>query len=151
MKNLLSLLTARRVMWVKLQLEALWDHCKTEADIKKALANLPNDLNGTYERCLTRIAGQDKDIASKILRWVCVAAKPFKINQLREALAINTENGCLTRENLLPEQLVLKCCSNILIRNYDDQVLLAHYSVRQFLVNRQADVQVFPSRFELSN
>jgi len=136
---------------VKLQLEALWDVCSTDADIKEALANLPKDLNETYERCLARIAGQYKDIASKVLGWVCVAAKPFKINQLREALAINTENGCLIRENLLPEQLVLKCCSNLLIQNSDNQVLLAHYSVRQFLVNRQIDVQVFSSRFELSS
>jgi ankyrin repeat protein len=135
---------------VSLQLEALWDECSTDADIRKALANLPRDLSETYDRCLTRISRQHSRFAQKILRWLCGAIRPLKIDQLREALAIDADTGCLDRENMPSAQELLKCCSNLITRDHSGQVLLIHHSVRQFLEDRKADARLFPTGFELN-
>ena len=133
---------------MSLQLEALWDDCFTDADIRKALANLPKDLGETYARCLTKKGVQQSRFAPKILRWVCAAVEPFKIDQLREALAIDPKTGCLCRDELPSAQEVLKCCSNLITQNNNDQVLLAHHSVRQFLESQPADAQLLSNGFE---
>jgi ankyrin repeat protein len=135
---------------VSLQLEALWDECYTDADIQNALANMPKDLSETYDRCLTRISRQHNRFAQKILPWVCVAIRPFKVSQLREALATDCVTGCLNQDNMPSVQELLKCCSNLIIRDCNDQVLLAHYSVRQFLEDRTLDARLFPTGLELS-
>lgn len=41
--------------------------------------------------------------------------------------------GSLERDNIPLIQDVLKCCSSLVVRDENDQVLLAHHSVRQFL------------------
>jgi hypothetical protein len=135
---------------VSLQLEALWDECYTDADIQNALANMPKDLREIYDRCLTRINRQDNRFAQKILPWVCVAIRPFTVSQLREALAINSVTGCIDQDNMPSVQELLKCCSNLITRDCNDQVLLAHYSVRQFLEDRTHDVRLFSTGLDLS-
>ena len=135
---------------MSLQLEDLWDECSTDADIQKALVNLPRDLSETYDRCLTRISRQHSNFAQKILRWVCTVIRPFKIDQLREALAVDADTGCLDRENMPSAQELLKCCSNLITRDHNGQVLFVHHSVRQFLEDRKADARLFPTGFELN-
>ena len=141
-----------RILWVSLQLETLWDECYTDAAIENALANMPKDLSETYDRCLTKISRQHNRFAQKILPWVCVAIRPFKVSQLREALAIDPVTGCLDLDqgHIPSAQELLKCCSNLIIQDCNDQVLLAHYSVRQFLEDRKPDARLFPTGLELS-
>src|SRR2546423_2176871 len=128
----------------------LWDECDLDPEIQKFLSRLPKDLNETYDRCLARINSPHDRFAQKILPWVCVAIKPFKVSQLREALAIDSATGCLDQGNMPPAQELLKCCSNLIVRDCNDQVLLAHYSVRQFLERRTPDVRLFPTGLDLS-
>lgn len=113
----------------------LWDECFTDADIRRAMENLPKDLHETYHRCLSRIDNSQSPVAHKVLAWVCVAAKPFKSRQLLEALAIDPLNGSLERDNIPLILDVLRSCSNLVIRDENDQIILAHHSVRQFLLN----------------
>jgi ankyrin repeat protein len=114
-------------------MEMLWDECFTDADIQSAIENLPKDLNETYSLCLSRIGDVQSHVASKVLSWLCVAAKPFKSRQLLEALAIDPLTGSLEREKIPLIQEVLRCCSNLVIRDERDHILLAHHSVRQYL------------------
>src|SRR5947208_14974253 len=138
-----------RILWVNLQLEALWDECYTDAEIQQALTNLPKDLSETYDSCLSRISRQHSRFAQKILPWVYAATKPFEISQLREALAINPVTGCLDQDNMPPAHEILKCCSNLIIQDSNGQIILAHYSVRQFLEHRTVNAQLFPNGLKL--
>ena len=136
---------------MSLQLESLWDDCYSDADIQNALANMPKDLSEIYGRCLIRISRQhNRFLAQKILPWVCAAIRPFTISQLREALAIDSGTGNLIQDNMPPAQELLKCCSNLIIQDCNGQVLLTHYSVRQFLESRMPDPQLFPTGLQLS-
>ena len=134
---------------MNLQLEVLWDDCYTDADIQSALANLPKDLNETYNRCLSRISGKQSRFAQKVLPWVCVAVNPFTASQLIEALSIDPVTGCINQDNMPSAKEVLKSCSNLIIRDGNDQILLTHYSVRQFLEHRTADAGLFPNGIKL--
>jgi hypothetical protein len=127
---------------VALQLDTLWDECSTDAEIQDALMDLPKDLDETYSRCLTKIKAKRNDFSLKILRWVCVAIKPFTVDQLREALAINEETGRIERERMPTRRDALKCCYNLIMRDDQDRILLAHHSVRQFLSSTRADIEL---------
>ncbi|KID84386.1 Ankyrin repeat-containing domain protein [Metarhizium guizhouense ARSEF 977] len=139
----------RMILWVHLQLEALWEECLTDADIFKALDDLPKDLSDTYDRCLTRINRRQSRLAPKILRWVCAARKPFTVNQLRQALAVDPGTGSIGEDELPPAKEVLTSCSSLITKDDIGQVLLAHHSVRRFLIDRRAHHQLFPRGFDL--
>jgi ankyrin repeat protein len=136
---------------VKLQLEALWEDCDTDADIKEALDKLPKDLDETYKRCVRRIALKNSNVSSRILRWVCAVSKPFELDQLREVLAINVSTGRLHRDKVPPAREILKCCSNLVTTDDNNQVLLVHHSVRQFLCAGKANDELFAAGFDLAN
>ncbi|THY19635.1 ankyrin [Aureobasidium pullulans] len=42
-------------LWARLQIDVLWDTCRTDAEIVVALRGLPKDLDETYEKCLERL------------------------------------------------------------------------------------------------
>lgn len=147
-------LTFERFLWVSLQIDCLWEECFTDAEIRKALNDLPKDLDETYNRCLRRISfhHQHGHFAPKILRWISAATKPFTINQLREALAIDLYSGRLNRDHMPTTQNVLQCCANLIILQNENLVVFAHHSVCQFLLNLSVDTQtqLFPNGFDLA-
>ncbi|KAK2807307.1 hypothetical protein FQN50_005461 [Emmonsiellopsis sp. PD_5] len=143
-KNELNKGADRMILWVNLQLEVLWEECLTVDDIRGALRNLPKDLDETYIRCLTRIGRAQIRFAPRILRWMLVATRPFTIDQLGEALAVDPTTGHLDRDKIPPPQNVLKCCANLITQNTKDQVLFIHHSVRQFLTERRPSCLVLP-------
>ncbi|KAK2590030.1 hypothetical protein QQS21_012296 [Conoideocrella luteorostrata] len=135
-----------RILWVNMQIEALWEECSTDNDIQDALKNLPKNLDETYARCLTRIDKRQNRFAPRILRWVSAAIKPFQADQLSEALAIDPSTGCLDRGEMPTRQEIVKCCSNLITSN-NGRVLLAHQSVSQFL--RKLDSGPLNASFQL--
>ncbi|KAI9933784.1 hypothetical protein MW887_004856 [Aspergillus wentii] len=125
----------RMILWVNLQLEALWEECFTDTDIRNALANLPKDLAETYNRCLARIDKKYRPFTRKILPW---------------AFAIDTSTGCIDWGNIVPARELLKSCSNLVTRDIYDQIFLVHYSVRQFLESQKNDDWILSARFEMN-
>ncbi|KAK2793669.1 hypothetical protein FQN51_001181 [Onygenales sp. PD_10] len=144
-KNELNKRADRMILWANLQLEVLWEECLTVDDIRGALRNLPNDLDETYVRCLKRIGKAQIRFAPRILRWMLVATRPFTIDQLGEALAVDPTTGHLDRDKIPSPQIVLKCCANLITRNTKDQVLFIHHSVRQFLIERRPNCLILPN------
>ena len=128
------------ILWVKLQIENIWEDCSGDADIRAALKNLPKDLTETYNRCLKRISSNkeiySRGYAAKILPWMLEAVQPLTITQLRQALAIDLDTGII-RHGMIPSvQDTLRSCANLVIQNANEQVVLAHHSVYQYLKNR---------------
>jgi hypothetical protein len=66
---------------------------------------------------------------------MCSALEPFQISQIREALVVDPATGALKSGPIHKDEL-MACCSSFvyLEKDGDDElILLAHYSVRQFL------------------
>ena len=59
--------------------------------MKEALFNLPETLNETYERMLTRIEKRSRKDALVLLRWLAYAHSPPSLGELAEARVIDPE------------------------------------------------------------
>ena len=128
---------------MKLQIDALWEDCFTDADIKHALKTLPRDLDETYRRCIARITTKHQRYTPQILSWIASAKRPFKHDELQEALALDPETGCLDHSKMPSRQWILQCGVGLITRDDEDQIVFAHHSVRKFLADQSTDDRIW--------
>lgn len=116
-----------------LQLEILWETCRTDADIRHALTALPKNIEETYKRCVSRINFQD-DWALKVLKWVSFAKRPLHIEELREAVAFRSTDTKWDADRKPQRDFIVGCCANLIVLDpIDNCVRFAHSSVKQYL------------------
>ncbi|RDW90064.1 ankyrin repeat domain-containing protein [Aspergillus mulundensis] len=138
-KDYLSHRAQGMFLWVTLQIKALCFE-RTDADIRRAFADIPDDLSGIYRHILTksRVAGAEYQL--RILELALAACRPLTLEEMREALGVTP--GCLTWE---PQRLLnninatLACCGGLLrIDEEDFSVRIVHHSVKTFLSDSHA-------------
>ena len=109
-----------RFRWVALQLNALKE-CRTKADLKKQLANLPQGLDETYERILLGIKERDYGYVKTFLQWLCFSVRPLKLKELATTAAVDlsSENGPEYKSDyeLQDNKDVLKICSSFITKS----------------------------------
>lgn len=141
-----------RFRWVFCQLDKL-RRCLPQR-IQKALDELPDTLDQTYERTLLDINEENWAYAYRLFQCMTVAFRPLRVEELAEFLAFDFEaGGCPTfqagwrSEN--PRDTVLSTCSSLIavVDIGSSQVVqFSHYSVKEYLIsNRIAKGRV--SRF----
>jgi len=111
--------------------------------IRHALGELPDTLDGTYERTLREIKDTNWEFAQRLLLCVAVVSRPLRIEELAEFLAFDFKAGPIPKfrddwrlED--PAEAVLSTCSTLLVLvNVDDSqvVQFSHFSVREFLTS----------------
>ncbi|KAI9164175.1 Inversin-B [Paramyrothecium foliicola] len=121
--------------WAACQLDAL-RHCRTTRDVKETLKQLPLGLNETYGQLLARSAARDIPLLRSLLTWLCFSYVPITLRHLWEALAIETGRSDIDNEYRLrnPEQILL-LGQNLITTSPDGHVMLAHLSVKEFLLS----------------
>ncbi|KAM3077406.1 hypothetical protein ACMFMG_006751 [Clarireedia jacksonii] len=134
--------------WAACQLDVL-GQCRTRKQLDKALSNLPPTLDETYNRILSAISSSDSDYAIRILRWLTFSARPLSLGEVAEIAALDTDRSpAFDRDDVLEDPLdVLSICSSLItVTTADDLhgeplpgpiVLLAHYSVKEYLVSER--------------
>jgi len=128
-------------LWVRLQIEALWNDCLNDEGIVKALNDLPKDLNATYQRCLQRIPEITCHMAPRVLTWVCCAVRPLHVSELQEAVAFDLQDHKWSSLKVPSSSLVVGCCANLVTLDANDQcVRFAHPSVKKFLTDVEQGV-----------
>jgi hypothetical protein len=90
------------------------------ACIKQALAELPDTLDETYERTLREINKADWEFAHRLFQFVAVAARPLRVEELAELLAVDFKAGPIPKLHegwRLPDpaDVVLSKCSSLLV------------------------------------
>jgi ankyrin repeat protein len=135
---------SNRFRWVYCQLEAL-RHCLPPS-LRGILEELPETLDGTYERVLREINKANREHARRLLQCLTVASRPLRVEELAEVLAIDfvaPAHGGIPQLNpnwRWPDhhQAVLSTCSS-LITIVDDGALqvvqFSHFSVKEFLTS----------------
>ena len=113
--------------------------------VRQKLRELPETLDGTYERILKEIWKADGALAFRILQCLTVASRPLRVEELAEVLALDFEEA----EGRIPkfkrnwrlqdrQQALLVTCSS-LITIVDDHgsrvVQFSHLSVKEFLTS----------------
>jgi len=114
--------------------------------VKGILDELPESLDGTYERILRSINKANRDHALRLLQCVTVAIRPLRVEELAEVLAVDFDaarNGGIPI--LKPDwrwsdqhQAVLSTCSSLIaiVDDGDSQVVqFSHFSVKEFLTS----------------
>ena len=128
------------------QLEAL-RHCLPPS-VGRILEELPETLDGTYERVLKEINKANREHARRLLQCLTVALRPLSVKELAEVLAIDFDapiHGGIPQSNPnwrwnYQQQAVLSTCSS-LIAIVDDGnyqvVQFSHFSVKEFLTSNR--------------
>ena len=118
--------------------------------VRRILAELPESLDGTYERILHEIPKSNRVHAHRLLQCLTVAVRPLRVEELAEVLAVefDTAEGIpKLRESLRwedQEQAVLSACSSLIAvvedhplwEDHSSRVVqFAHFSVKEFLTS----------------
>ena len=133
-----------RFRWVFCQLAAL-RHCLPPS-LRKTLEELPETLDGTYERVLRDINKTNREHARHLLQCLTVALRPLRVEELVEVLAIDfdvSSHGGIPQLNPNwrwedQHQAVLSTCSSLItiVEDGDSQVVqFSHFSVKEFLTS----------------
>ncbi|PVH67497.1 hypothetical protein DL98DRAFT_296048, partial [Cadophora sp. DSE1049] len=133
--------------WVVCQLDMLRKCLKVDA-LRKALKSLPNTLDETYARMLLSIDEDYSQDAFRILQWLVYSARPLRIEEMVEVIAIDTEESRFNPENRLPDPRdLLTICSSLVTTisvttegndgasNETTELRLAHFSVKEYLIS----------------
>ncbi|KAH9032809.1 hypothetical protein EDB85DRAFT_1181333 [Lactarius pseudohatsudake] len=129
--------------WVFCQLEVL-QHCFPQS-IRRTLNELPKSLDETYERVLKEIGMANRDHAHRLLQCLTAAARPLRVEELAEILALDFDEA----EGAIPklkedwrwedrQRAVLSTCSSLITQVEDggsQVVQFSHFSVKEFLTS----------------
>ena len=145
--------SANRFRWVYCQLETL-RHC-LPSSVRRTLDELPESLDGTYERVLREIKKPNRDHALRLLQCLVVAIRPLRVEELAEVLAVDFDAEGMAKLNSSwrwedQEHALLSSCSSLIsiVGNSNDSdddsedrdhgsrvVQFSHFSVKEFLTS----------------
>jgi hypothetical protein len=130
------------------------------SSIRKALDELPDTLDDTYERILQNIPKQKWQHAHRLFQCMVVAVRPLRVEELAEVFAIGFGPNATPSlvENWRPEnpeQAVFSACSTLITiidKRSSKFVQFSHFSVKEYLTSDRLQSSDFGniSRFSIS-
>jgi hypothetical protein len=111
--------------------------------IREALDNIPETLDGAYERTLLDIDEESWEYALRLFQCISVARRPLLVEELADFLAFTSdEEGSLTFDRSWPledrRHIVVSTCSSLFdfVNKYGSQMMqFSHYSVKEYLTS----------------
>ena len=148
-----------RFRWVFCQLETL-RQCLPQS-LRQTLDELPESLDGTYERVMVEIKRANQSHAYRMLQCLTVANRPLSVAELAEILAFDFKEakGGIPKLNANwrwedHEQAVLSTCSSLVtvVPNRGSPIVqFSHFSVKEFLMSdRLASARREISQYHIS-
>lgn len=158
MRNIyLPSLTITRFRWAACQVEIIQE-CRTVAEIERALDDLPETLDETYERTLQTIWRKDAEKARAILTWLLFSERPLTLHEMAEAAVVRPgDMETDHRDRLIQLSAVLSICRSLITlsdKRYHHSDLMngiyegglvqlvyfAHFSVKEYLISGRSKV-----------
>jgi hypothetical protein len=125
-----------RFLLAKLHIDSLKTKLNVKA-VRKALQDLPDGLQGTYDEALARIHRQSEDarkLAEEVLAWVSNVKRPLTVAELQEALAIEPGDTILDTDNLTDIGAIVSVCAGLITVDETASVVrLIHYTTQDYL------------------
>ncbi|KAF8126505.1 hypothetical protein EV363DRAFT_1268265 [Boletus edulis] len=124
--------------WVQCSIDTL-NRCVTLKELSRALNDLPEGLDETYERILLAIDTEtrERQLALRALIWLVAALRPLHIDELMEGLSIDLEKRTLDFSvGPMHREALLDVCGSLV--TYDEKtgiVILSHFSVKEYLMS----------------
>ncbi|KAK0748225.1 hypothetical protein B0T21DRAFT_18803 [Apiosordaria backusii] len=129
-------------LWVALQIAALCqEENQNDADIRRALKNLPKDLHETFSRILGKASAKAKGYQTRVLEVLTTVYRPLTTEELREALSVMPGNCAWNPEQLISDiYAVLASCGSLVVVDEESlTVRIIHQSVVKFLFGEFED------------
>lgn len=137
--------------WVKCQFQTLYG-CPNRAEVRRALNDLPENLDKCYERVLRRVPQRYCDYTLRVLQWLCIADKSVRADHIMAAFAANIgDNPCIDLDcrfnssekvlGLCPGFIIISSMTNYNTSTRKDTLVpcfqIAHYSVKEYLLSNR--------------
>lgn len=111
----------------------------------KSLNSLPKGLDEMYNKTLERIARQRPDdvkYAHRALSWVCLAARPLDLQELRHAVSIERGQAVVQQGSdfLIKTETMLSICGGLLMCDANGRVRFIHYTAGGFVRTNQQTI-----------
>ena len=116
--------------------------------LRKALKSLPKTLDETYARMLVNIDEEYSKDVFRIFQWLVYSARPLRIEEVAEVVAIDIDESRFNPENRLlePRDLLIICSSlvvTVVVMAKDNngasyeitELRLAYFSVKEYLIS----------------
>ena len=132
-------------------------HC-FPSSVQHILEELPESLDDTYERILREIRKPNQGHAHRLLQCLVAAARPLRVKELAEILAVDFSAEGIPKLNLGwrwedKEEAVMSACSSLvmIVKDGDSRIVqFSHFSVKEFLTaNRLMDPIRDVSRYHI--
>lgn len=104
-----------RLLLAKLHIECLAEEDDKRA-VRRALQNLPEEVDHMYDGAMRRIENQDRKKAQgaeKALSWIFYAERPLTIRELQHALATESGDEKIGEDALSDENLPICVCAGL--------------------------------------
>ncbi|KAH0543788.1 hypothetical protein FGG08_001970 [Glutinoglossum americanum] len=109
---------------------------RNRREVRKALENLPKELDDTYKEAMQRIESQDEGdvkLAEGVLSWISFALRPLTIRELQHALAVELEDTDIDEEALSDEEILVSVCAGLVTVDQESNIIrLVHYTTQEF-------------------
>ncbi|KAK6503298.1 hypothetical protein TWF481_008325 [Arthrobotrys musiformis] len=108
---------------------------RTITDCKNNLQSLQSGLNSAIDKMVERI--ENRELATSILAWVWLAARPLTVDELLHALAVRPGDETLNRESLYRPKTFLRCCLGMVTVDTETKtVRFFHSSLKDYFAER---------------
>ena len=113
--------------------------------MRRILEELPESLDGTYERILKEIRKSNQGHACRLLQCLVAAVRPLQVEELAEVLAIDFNAEGIPKLNPAwrwedQEEAVMSACSSlvIVVKDGDSRMVqFSHFSVKEYLTSER--------------
>ena len=136
----------RTYLWLHLIFQELESQIETTRDqLEATIEEIPETVELAYTAILNKIKVGDRAKAAKLLHIVLGAARPLRIEEINEAMAV--KEGCCSYEDLQLWQAekckptVTHLCG-LFLRVIDSKVYLIHQTAREFLMYQDVEGEV---------
>ena len=86
--------------------------------VRAALKNLPEGMNGTYDEAMERVERQDdsrKQLAKRVLSWITYAVRPLSVEELQHALAVMPDTTELDPDGITDDETLTSICAGLVV------------------------------------
>ena len=94
--------------------------------VRAALENLPEGMDGTYDEAMERVERQDdsrKELAKRVLSWITYAVRPLSVKELQHALAVMPNTTYLDPDDITDDEILTSICAGLVVIDEERNVI----------------------------
>jgi len=95
-------------------------------EVRRALDNLPKEVDATYEEAMERIQAQiedDKKLAERVLSWITYALRPLSLKEVQHALAVEPGMTEMDSEAIEDEEILTSVCAGLVVIDEESSII----------------------------